>query len=57
MDTLDEGRPFNISSDGQLFNQCRASQSSKKPASRTAMLPTNHTGTKRGKMLSRSVTP
>ena len=51
---LDEGRPFNILSNGHLFNQCGASQSSKQLVGRTAMLPIIHAGTERGKRSRRS---
>ena len=46
---LDEGCPFDISSNGQLFNQRRAGRSSKHPAGRTTMLPIICTRIERGK--------
>ena len=46
---LDEGCPFDISSNGQLFNQHKAGRSSKQPFGRMTMLPIIYTGTERGK--------
>ena len=51
---LDEVRPFNTSSKGQLLNQCEAGRSSKQPAGRRAMLPIIHAGTERGKRFRRT---
>ena len=51
---LDEGRPFNIPPDGQLFDQLEASRRSKQSVGRTVMLSTIHMGTKRGEELRQS---
>ena len=45
---LDEGRPFNISLDGQLFNQSGAGRPSKQSDGCTTVLSAIHTRTERG---------
>ena len=40
---LDEGRPFNISPDGQIFDQRRVGRSLKQSAGRTTVLSVIHT--------------
>ena len=48
---LDEGRPFNILPNGQLFDQCGAGRPSKQLDGCIVVLPTIHTGTENGKEL------
>ena len=50
----DEGCPFNISPDGQLFDQRGASRPSKQSAGYTTVLSTIHMGTKRRKEINKS---
>ena len=51
---LDEGRPFHISPDDQLFDQCGVGQPSKQSAGHTAVLSAIRTRTKRGEELRES---
>ena len=51
---LDEGHPFNLSLDGQLFNQCRAGRPSEQLVGRKTMLPIIHARIEREKRFRRS---